>query len=154
MRMSVGVTYSTADNAYEIFSEKRADALVDRLLRANLVVGFNVVDFDYEVLMGYTPRDLGYSLNTLDILVEVEAALGHRVKLDSIARATLGVGKTGDGLDAIRWFQEGRLLDVAEYCCYDVKVTRMVHEYGIHHGELAYTDRGGQRRTFPVNWNP
>src|SRR5471032_1887594 len=49
MGMSLGVTYSTRLGEYRIFSEKRVDDLVDQLLRADLVVGFNVVNFDYEV---------------------------------------------------------------------------------------------------------
>jgi len=36
-----------------------------------------------------------------------------------------------EGLQAIRWFKEGRLSEIAEYCCYDVKLTRLVHEYGM-----------------------
>ena len=55
------------------------------------------------------------------MLVDIEKKLGHRLALDAVAQATLGVGKTGDGLDAIRWWREGKLLDIAEYCCFDVK---------------------------------
>ncbi len=57
MGMSVGVTYSTGTGEYRIFREETADDLVDQLRRADLVVGFNVINFDYEVLMGYTACD-------------------------------------------------------------------------------------------------
>ena len=50
--------------------------------------------------------------------------------MDAVASATLKVGKTGDGLDAIRWWREGKMLEIAEYCCFDVKCTKLVHEYG------------------------
>ncbi len=109
MGMSVGVTYSTADQAYEIFPENRAGDLVTRLQRADLVVGYNIVSFDYEVLMAYTILDLPHHLPTLDLLLEVEKAAGHRLKLDDIAQGTLGVGKIAEGLDAIRWWREGKL---------------------------------------------
>ena len=66
--MSVGVTYSTGTGEYSIFSEKTVDGLVDQLRRADLVVGFNIVNFDYEVLMGYTVLDLPSQLLTLDLL--------------------------------------------------------------------------------------
>lgn len=152
MGMTVGVTYSTADARYEIFPEDRADDLVDRLRRADLVVGFNVIDFDYEVLMGYTALTLQYAVPTLDLLVEVEKSLGRRLKLEAISQATLGVGKIAEGLDAVRWWREGKFEDVAEYCCYDVKVTRMVHEHGLRCGEINYFDRFGQKATLPVAW--
>jgi DEAD/DEAH box helicase domain-containing protein len=62
------------------------------------------------------------------------------------------VAKTGDGLEALQWFREGRLLKVAEYCCYDVKITKLVHEYGLAHHRLHYTDRYGKVLTVPVSW--
>jgi hypothetical protein len=152
MGMSLAVTYSTATGEYRIFPEKEVDALVDQLLRADLVVGFNVINFDYEVLAGYTILDLPHTTRTLDLLVEIEKNLGHRISLDSVASATLGVGKTGDGLDAIRWWREGKLLEIAEYCCFDVKCTRLVHEYGAEHGQLHFTDKFKNRRSVPVSW--
>jgi hypothetical protein len=152
MGMSVGVTYSTASGEYQIYSEKRVNDLVQELLRADLVVGFNVINFDYEVLMGYTILDLPSQVPTLDLLVEVEKKLGHRLGLDAIATATLGIGKTGDGLDAIRWWREGRLREIAEYCCFDVKVTRLVHEFGRDNKHLLFTDRFQQKRRVDVGW--
>lgn len=153
MGMSLGVTYSTKLGEYRIYSEKNVQVLVDQLLRADLVVGFNVVNFDYEVLMGYTILDLPHQCRTLDLLVDVEQKLGHRVGLDAIATATLGVGKTGDGLDAIRWWREGRILDIAEYCCFDVKCTKLVHEYGVDNKKLFFNDKFQQRQTLPIEWS-
>jgi DEAD/DEAH box helicase domain-containing protein len=152
MGMSLGVTYSTRLGEYQIFSEKRVDDLVQQLLRADLVVGFNVINFDYEVLMGYTVLDLPHQCRTLDMLVDIEAKLGHRLGLDAVASASLGVGKTGDGLDAIRWWREGKLLDIAEYCCFDVKCTKLVHEYGATNKKLLYDDRFKQRKSVAVEW--
>ena len=151
MGMSVGVTYSTKLGEYRVYAERQVDALVEQLLRADLVVGFNVINFDYEVLMGYTILDLPHQCRTLDMLVEIEKALGHRLGLDALATATLGVGKTGDGLDAIRWWREGKMVEIAEYCCYDVKCT-LVHEYGAEHGRLFYNDRFQQKKSVPVEW--
>jgi DEAD/DEAH box helicase domain-containing protein len=152
MGMSVAVTYSTRLGEYRIYTDKRIEELVQQLLRADLVVGFNVINFDYEVLMGYTAYDLPHLCQTLDIMVDIEKQLGHRLGLDSVASASIGVGKTGDGLDAIRWWREGRLLDIAEYCCFDVKCTKLVHEFGIEKKRLYYTDRFQQRKSVPVEW--
>lgn len=152
MGMSVGVTYSTALGKYRIYSETRVDELVEQLTRADLVVGFNVINFDYEVLMGYTILDLPHMIPTLDMLADLESRLGHRLSLEAVASASLGTGKTADGLDAIRWWREGKVLEIAEYCCFDVKVTRMVHEYGCRERKLKYGDRFGQIRQVAVDW--
>ena len=86
------------------------------------------------------------------MLVELQKTLPHRLSLDSIAAATLGVEKTAEGMQAIRWFREGRLLDIAEYCCFDVKITRLIHEYGRRHRQIFYKDRTGRKLAVPVNW--
>jgi DEAD/DEAH box helicase domain-containing protein len=151
MKMSVGVTYSTARGGYRIYGEWQISDLVGELQRADLVVGFNNLRFDYEVLHGYTPLDLR-QLPTLDMLVEVQKTLPHRLSLDAIATATLGVEKTAEGLQAIRWFREGKLAEIAEYCCYDVKITRLVHEYGARHKQLLYVNRFGKKGVVPVSW--
>ena len=152
MGMSIGVTYSTLRGDYKIYSEDKVNDLINELLRADLVVGFNVINFDYEVLMGYTILDLPHQVPTLDMLVELEKKLGHRLSLDAVATATLGVGKTGDGLDAIRWWREGKLLDIAEYCCFDVKVTKLVHEHGRDKKRLHFVDRFQQKRSVEIDW--
>src|SRR6201994_746940 len=109
MKMSIGVTYSSALGQYRIYSEARVNELIDQLLKADLVVGFNIVNFDYEVLMGYTILDLPHQLRTLDLLVEIEKAAGNKLRLENIARATLGVGKSAAGVDAIKWWREKRV---------------------------------------------
>jgi DEAD/DEAH box helicase domain-containing protein len=151
MKMSVGVTYNTAAGSYRIYGEKQVDELIKELQRADLVVGFNNLRFDYEVLHGYTAFDLR-QLPTLDMLVELQNKLQHRLSLDSIATATFGVEKTAEGMQAIEWFRQGKMLDIAEYCCYDVKLTKLVHEHGVNHKQLHYHNRFGKKLTVPVSW--
>jgi hypothetical protein len=152
MLMSVGVTYSTALGKYIIYDEANVQALIDQLLKADLVIGFNHIGFDYGVLMGYTVLDLEGQINSFDLLLELEKKLGHRLKLDSIASASLGAGKSADGLQAIKWWREGKMKEIAEYCCFDVKVTWKVHAYGIEHGLVKYTDRNSQPQEVAVDW--
>src|SRR3974377_51906 len=78
MGMSIGVTYSTAKGEYRLYGEGDGDGLIRELQRADLVVGFNNLRFDYEVLHGYTPFDLR-QLPTLDMLVELQNRLQHRL---------------------------------------------------------------------------
>lgn len=152
MRMSVGVTYSTARDEYVIYSEKMVPALVEELRRADLVVGYNILRFDYVVLQGHHAFFDPEQVPTLDLLLDLTKQLPHRLSLDSVAAATLGVEKTSDGLQAIRWFREGKLMEIAEYCCYDVKLTRLIHEYGREHRKVYYRDRSGRKTALPVAW--
>ena len=68
------------------------------------------------------------------------------ISLNSVATASLGVGKTADGQEAIRWWREGRLLEIAESCCFDVKGIKLVHEYGVtnqHYSSTTASSRTG-----------
>lgn len=159
MGVSVAVTYSTARGSYEIYAEPDMDRLAEELVRADLVVGWNHLQFDYPVLQPYVFPTLAEQTINLDMMLDLEERLGFRLKLDSVASATLGTGKTADGLDALRWWQEHKrsgdfapLRKIAEYCAYDVKVTRCVHEYALEHGLLRYDDRSGRVTEIAVDW--
>ncbi len=151
MKMSLGVTYSTARGGYRIYGEPEVNELLRELQRADLVVGFNHLRFDFEVLHGYTVMDLT-QLPSLDMLIELKEKLGHRLGLDAIAEATFGLGKTSEGLQALEWFKQGKMLEIAEYCCFDVKLTKLVHEFGVQHKQLFYKNRFGAVLSVGVDW--
>ena len=106
MGMSVGVVWDSRAQACTKYFEEDIDRLLEHLQAADLVVGFNIIGFDYSVLRGYSPFDFR-TLNTLDILREIHQRLRYRVSLDSLGRATLDAAKSADGLDALRWFKRG-----------------------------------------------
>ncbi len=151
MGMSIGVTYSTARGDYKIYGEPEVEELIKEIQRADLVVGFNHIRFDYRVLEGYSIFDFS-QVPSLDMLIVLNEKLGHRLKLDSIAQATLGCEKSAEGLQAIEWFKQGKMAEIAEYCCFDVKITKLVHEYGAAHGHLFYTNRFGNKLKVEVEW--
>mgnify|MGYP005849421201 CR=1 FL=1 len=159
MGMSVGVTYSTETGQYQIFDEENVADLVEQLVKADLVVGFNHIQFDYPVLQAYTVLDLASQSVNCDMMLDLEKVLGHRLKLDAVAQASLKASKTADGLDALKWWQlykksgdPEHLLNIAEYCCYDVKVTKEVYEYGLEHGVVKYADRNGHELEVEATW--
>ena len=159
MGVSVAVTYSTARQSYEIYTERELPQLAEELLRADLVVGWNHVQFDYPVLQPYVFHNLEEQTINLDMMLATESLLGNRLKLEAVASATLGCGKSADGLDALRWWQEHKktgafepLRKIAEYCAYDVKVTMCVHQYALEHGMLKYHDKGGRTCEIAVAW--
>lgn len=157
--MSIGVTYSTKTGQYHIYDESNVNALVDQLIQADLVVGYNHMQFDYPVLQAYTIYDLASQTLNLDMMLDLEEKLGFRLKLDSVASASLGLGKTANGLDALKWWaaykksgDETYLIKIAKYCCYDVKVTKCVHEFGIEHSLIRYDDKAGGIADIDVSW--
>lgn len=159
MGMSVGVTYSTETGQYHIFNEESVAELVEQLIKADLVVGYNHVQFDYPVLQAYTIYDLATQTVNCDMMLDIEEILGHRLKLDAVAQASLNASKTADGLDALKWWQLYKktddlthVLKIAEYCCYDVKVTKEVYEFGLKHGIVKYSDRNGNNQEVVASW--
>jgi len=149
--LSVAVTYSTADGEYHHYTEETVDELIEELKTADLVVGFNVLSFDYVVLTAYTDHPLR-KLPTVDMLDDIYRTLGFRLSLDALATATLGVGKSADGLQAIRWWRQGKMQELFDYCQQDVEVTRQLYEFGRQNKYLHYLDRRGRMRRVAVNW--
>lgn len=148
----VGV-YAYSQGKFFGFWEKDLPIL-EKILRQEqpTLIGFNSIKFDIPVLQPYFHNFDLHTLPHIDILLEIERALGHRVKLENVAQATIFEGKTGDGLDAIRWFREGSFQKLAKYCLDDVRVTRDVYEYGCRHGKIYYPS-GGERLPIPIPWS-
>jgi DEAD/DEAH box helicase domain-containing protein len=160
MGVSVAVTFSTKDNAYHIYTEDRMEELIEELRNADLVVGYNHINFDYGVLQAFTFWTVADVTNNLDICADLTARLGHRLKLDSVAKVTLGGNsKTAEGTDALKWWAEyektgdaQKLLDIARYCCYDVKVTMEVYKFGAQNGYVIYENKKSEPEQIEVDW--
>lgn len=149
--LSVGVTYSTADEDFHVYTEADVEALVQDLSQAELVVGFNVLRFDYEVLRSYSDYPFT-SIPTVDMLDHVYRALGFRISLDGLASATLGAKKSADGLAAVRWYKTGQMDKIIAYCKQDVQVTKDLYEFGKQNGYVQFLDRSYRLKKVPVRW--
>jgi DEAD/DEAH box helicase domain-containing protein len=149
--MSIGVVYSFRDDSFHSFFERDADALIELLLGAELVVGYNLVGFDYEVLRGYREVSFG-SVATLDLMLDLQQKLGFRPKLESVVQATIGTGKTADGLQALAWWKEGRLDLIESYCTEDVRLTRDVYLYGRRNRFVLVSRFTGAPARVDVTW--
>lgn len=150
--LSLAVVFNYATGEYRTYREVDAPALVDDLLGAGRVIGFNIKGFDYPVLQAYRPEADFRTVPTLDLMEDLARVLGFRIGLDKVAGATLGRRKTADGLAALQWFKEGRFDLIERYCRDDVEVTRLLYEYGRDHGEVRIPERDGSIRTVPVRW--
>ena len=152
MRLSLGVTYSTRDQQFRAYEEEDIPSLIQELVSADCVIGFNIIGFDYPVLSGYTDFDFS-KIPTFDLLTDLHKTLGFRISLNSLARATLQAKKSGDGLEAIRWFQEGAFAKIATYCRQDVALTRDLHCFGADNGFVSYLDRTEKPQKVLVKWS-
>ena len=150
--VSVAVTYSSLTGEFQSYTESQVLYLIEDLFSADTVIGFNICNFDYRVLKPYTPKDLT-QLPTIDMLVHIREKLGFRVSLSSLARGTLDTDKSGEGLQAIDWYREGKMDLLTAYCRDDVEITRKLYEYGKEKGYVFFLDRySGKKRQIEVSW--
>jgi DEAD/DEAH box helicase domain-containing protein len=146
--LSVAVTWDAA-NGYREWYEPDAGRLIGELRAFDRIVSFNGLRFDLEVLSAYGDvRDLRGK--SLDLLQDLKRRLGFRVSLQSLAQATLGKGKTGSGLDAVKWWRSGDPAlrqRVVDYCRMDVQILREIVAYGRREGFVKVPSQG---RDLPV----
>jgi DEAD/DEAH box helicase domain-containing protein len=156
MRISCAVLYDSADDAFHSYFEPDVPELLGHLMQMDLVVGFNIKRFDYQVLSGYpeldTPRLKSLTEKTLDLLETVYQRLGYRLSLNHLARASLGIEKSADGTKALEWWKQGRIEEIAAYCRVDVEITRDLYLYGKDRGFLLFQNKAGNTVRLPVQW--
>ncbi len=163
MGLAVGVVWDSVDEDYFSYLEADALKLVAKLKTADLVVGFNVIGFDYTVLQPYANEmhiDL-LEIPTFDMLTDVHKKLNHRLSLNNLAECSLGAQKTADGLESLKWYKEflagdkAKLDQIIEYCKMDVKITRDLFLFGKDNGYVEYSNRSKTAKNrLTVDWNP
>ncbi|MDO8518297.1 MAG: ribonuclease H-like domain-containing protein [bacterium] len=134
----VGV-HDSQTNEYSSYLKEELHKLWPLLEQADILVGYNSEHFDTPILNRYYAGDLT-KIKSIDLLKEIKNVLGRRLKLDNVAQATLGVGKSGDGLEAMRWWKQGEIEKVRAYCLDDVKITKGLYDYAKKHKHLKYKD--------------
>jgi DEAD/DEAH box helicase domain-containing protein len=151
MGISIAVLYDSRTDQYYDYTQDMIGELAKRLEELDLVIGFNIIGFDYKVLTGVYPYKFK-EIPTLDLLKTVHERLGYRLKLDNIAKATLNSAKSADGLKALEWWKEGKLDLITKYCRQDVKVTKDVYLFGKENGYILFTNKEKKKVRLPVNW--
>jgi DEAD/DEAH box helicase domain-containing protein len=151
MGVSCAVLYDSAAGKFLTFTAQEIPSLIGHLVEFDLIVGFNIIRFDYAVLSGCSRFDFR-SLPTLDMLVEIRKRLGYGLSLEHLARETLGERKGGNGLHALKWWKEGRMDLIVEYCTKDVALTRDLYLYGLENGYLLFRNKAGSLVRVPTAW--
>ena len=152
--ISIACAYDSKTDQFLSFRENELKRLIE-LCEDRLVIGYNIRGFDLPVMVPYglDPK----KLDVFDIMYDLETLTRQRfLKLEAVARGTLGEGKSADGLLAVEWWKSGQVQKIIDYCIQDVKVTRDIFQFGRQNGFVkiqrsAETD--AKVSQVPVQWN-
>lgn len=138
--VGVWVGEEKGDGEFLVYREGELGEFFRRMEEADVVVGFNSLGFDYPALSSYYSGNFE-DLPSLDMLEVVKKSVGHRVSLDDLAKESLGIQKSGHGLDAIKYYHERDWESLEKYCLQDVKVTRDLYFYGLEKGVVSFKNK-------------
>ncbi len=147
--ISVATVYDSIEDKYTTVDINELHLLWPIIEKADALVGYNSNHFDIPLLNKYYPGDLTH-IKSIDILESIKESLGRRLRLDSVAKATIGAKKSADGLQAVRWWREGEINKIKKYCEQDVKVTKKVFDYAMEHGHVLFKD-GYRKKEIPLD---
>lgn len=137
------------------FFEADFDQMWSWFEEADRVIGYNSLGFDNHVMNGKYKQDF-HKLKHFDVLEEIRKVFGHRVKLDSVAKECLGIGKNASGLQAVEWWKKGdpeSLANLKKYCEMDVEVTTKVYDFALKNKRLKFKDRWNEMREIEVDFS-
>ncbi len=147
----IGV-YSYKRDEYFGFEEKDFPLFEKMLKETGVIIGFSIYNFDLPLISKlYNNYDFSKYI-ILDILKEIEEKRGHRIKLDDLAQVNIGVGKNGNGLEAIELYREGKIDELKKYCLNDVKITKELYELILEKGEIIIPSRFQKPIVMPFEW--
>lgn len=144
LELTIACIHDSETDEFKSFLKPELPNLWPILEHADLIIGYNSDHFDIPILNKYYAGDLS-KIRSVDLLKEVKNALGRRLRLDSVAEGTLGKKKSGNGLEAVQWWKEGKVDKVRQYCIDDVRITRDIYNYAKKNGSLKYRDFDGVR---------
>ena len=139
LALSVVCIHDSETDKYSSYVEEELPKLWQILEKTDMLIGYNSDHFDIPLLNKYYSGDLK-KIKSLDLLKEIRASLGRRIKLDDIAEATLGKNKTAHGLEAVVWWRNGEKDKVIKYCLEDVKITKELYEYALKNKQVKYRE--------------
>lgn len=149
--VSVVCLYDSETDSYHSFLEEQFDDMWPYFQNADLLVTYNGNHFDIPALQPLTSIDLS-AIPHVDIFEKIRNVTGKKLPLNGIAEATLGISKSGHGLDAIAWWNSGEIQKIIDYCIQDVKVTQAVYEHALENNQLEYFERtSGAKETIPLD---
>ena len=150
-KFSVAVAYSTIDQRLYIFSEKDIAKLMRLLLSGPVVVGYNIKNFDFEILAGYPKVKTG-KIKCLDLMQAIQEKIGHRISLQNLREANFFEFEEEECADPITLWKKGRHYELIEHCCNDVLAMKRIHELGRSKKKILYNKTQIESATLQMRW--
>lgn len=135
MGISLIGAWQSKDNSIRIYPQKAFNSFQKAVKEADLIIGFNSISFDDKLC-----RANGIEIEThYDLLSEVWTAAGMPrtytygvtragYRLEDLAQANLGRGKSGSGELAPELWQRGKQWEVARYLTDDILLTKQIFD--------------------------
>lgn len=159
--ISYGCAWLSWVDEFRLYGEETTGDLIRDMGEANLIVGFNILDFDMPLLKAthervhseIDPEAWGkLYTKTYDILDDIREALGTKFakgwRLDDVAKACLPCQKNGDGALAPQLWKDGRHAELCTYVLQDVKVERELWRHVLNTGWVC-NELDGHRLQLP-----
>jgi len=148
-------SFREIEGKMQSFWEKDFNEMFALFEKADRIIGFNSIGFDVPALSPYLPPHWP-KLKHFDILAQIKNIAGKRMSLDSLAKATLGKSKNDNGVNAIKYWNEGTtesLAKLKKYCEMDVAITRDIYDHALRNGVLKYTDFWNEIREIKLDFS-
>jgi len=135
MGVAVVGVYTDWDDRYHYFLASELNRFQELVDQADEIVGFNSLSFDDNLMQANNVK----IQTTYDLLAEVRVAAGmppHYVRgvtragysLNELAFRNLGVQKTGQGDEVPKQWQDGKFIEVIDYCLNDVRLLKELYD--------------------------
>lgn len=147
--ISIGCAFLDWINEYRFYYEDNIAELVNDLDLADVISGFNILNYDFNLLSATMERIGCFPENGFDHLLEktydpyqdICRALKVKIpggwKLENLALSNLSIQKNGNGADAPGLYKNGDFDTLKSYVKRDVEVEYALFKYCREHGTLT-----------------
>ncbi len=137
----------------QYFDEGQERELIKALDSFDVIIGHNVLRFDFLVLSPYFKSDIikHFEPKTLDTLDYLKNITGRFVSLNDLAQLNTKAEKTMNGADAPKLWRSGKKDEVRAYCKNDVELLREIYLLGKKKKYLYYKSYEGVQK-IKVSW--
>lgn len=147
------------NNTYKFFGESQVSHLFNELKKADLIIGHNIIRFDYPCIQQYFEESIISILHnkTFDTMLELEQYCGGNwTSLDDLCKRNLGEGKSNDGSEIPQMWRNNQFKEVENYLLNDLMKTRDIYKYIKNNKKVKYMHKNygvpeGEREV-KVDW--
>jgi len=144
LRMAIGGILYEENNTeiHKFFGETQTPQLLEALNNADLIIGHNILRFDYPVLQQYHKESINNLLydKTFDTLIRLLPFTDNLwTSLDNLAQLNLGICKPHSGEKIPQMWRNNQIKEVESYLLNDLRMTRDIYNYIKKNGKVKYT---------------